>query len=95
MAALDSEEVKKALKNKLGCIEEVDGDHIRYSLWENGKLLSRTKISHGPRHTIGDTLVSKMSRQIKLGTNSNFVGMVSCSLSKEKCVEIIRTLASQ
>ena len=90
MASLDSEEVKKALKNKLGCTEEKDGDHLRYSLWDDGILLSRTKISHGSRHTIGDTLVSKMTRQIKLGTNGNFVGMVQCSLSKEKCLEIIR-----
>lgn len=91
MASLDSDEVKRQLKTKLGCEEQIDRDHIWYILRDGGKMLSRTKISHGAKHSLGDTLINKMAHQIKLGTNSNFVGMVSCSKSKEDCLTIIRS----
>lgn len=91
MAALDSEEVKKALKSKLGCTEEKQRDHIRYVLRDGDKILSRTMISHGPRQTLGDTLIHKMARQIQLGTSRNFVEMVSCTKTREECLTIIRT----
>ena len=90
MAALDSEEVKRALITKLGCSEEKGHDHIRYVLRDGEKILSRTMISHGPRHTIRDTLIHKMARQIQLGTNKNFFEMVSCTKSREECLEMIR-----
>ena len=90
MAALDSEEVKKALRTKMGCKEEVGRDHIRYSLWDGETLLSRTKVSHGPRHTIGDVLINRMAHQFKLGTNANFIGMVTCTKDRDTCLSIIR-----
>jgi hypothetical protein len=90
MASLDSDEVIRALKIKLGCREDVGRDHIRYELWDGEMLLSRTKVSHGAKHTIGESLINKMARQIGLGTNSNFVGLVKCSKSKDECLKIVR-----
>jgi hypothetical protein len=90
MASLDSEAVKRALLTKMKCSEEKGHDHIRYVLRDGNKILSRTMISHGSRHTIRDPLIHKMARQIQLGTNANFVDMVSCKKSREECLEIIR-----
>lgn len=89
MASLDSEEVKRALKSKLGCTEEVGHDHIRYVLKVEGRVVSRTKISHGARHALGDTLINKMTHQIKLGTNANFIALVQCTKTGEECLSVI------
>ena len=89
MASLDSEEVKRALKSKLGCEEQVGHDHFRYLLRVEGKLVSRTKISHGPRHSLGDTLINKMAHRIKLGTNKNFIGLVQCTIARDECLAMI------
>jgi hypothetical protein len=63
MAALDSDKVRQELKNKLGCEEQTGKDHYWYILKDSkGKFLSSTKVSLGPKHTIGDTLISKMTR---------------------------------
>ena len=91
MASLDSEEVRRALKSKLGCVENVSKDHIQFILIEGGRILARSKISHGARHALGPTLINKMAHQIRLGTNANFIAMVSCSKSKEECLAIIRS----
>lgn len=93
MASLDSEEVRKALTSKLRCEEQRDGDHVRFVLRDSdGKILSRTKISHGPRHTIGNTLIHKMARQIQLGTSANFVGLVACTKTREECLAVIHSM---
>jgi hypothetical protein len=90
MAALDSDKVRNALKEKMGCVEERGGDQIRYILYDGGKILCRTKISHGPKHTIGSTLIAKMAQQFKLGTSANFAAMVHCTKSREECLAMIR-----
>ncbi|SRR5579885_1291030 len=96
MGALDSERVKSALMTKLKCRQD-ESDHHRYLLYaEDGKtILASTKISHGRRHDIGDALISLMARQMRLGTKANFVGMVQCTLSREDCLRIIRSVSSQ
>jgi hypothetical protein len=92
MSCLDSDRVREQLKNKLGCIEETGKDHYWYALYdEKGILLSRTKVSLGPKHALGATLIALMTRQIRLVKKSNFVEMVNCSLRKEECLEIIKS----
>jgi hypothetical protein len=92
MSCLDSDKVREQLKNKLGCIEETGKDHYWYVLYdEKGTILSRTKVSLGPKHALGPTLIGLMTRQIRLLKKSNFIEMVSCSLSKEQCLEIIKS----
>ena len=95
MASLESDKVRRALASKLGCKEENAKDHIWFLLRdEKGKLLSKTKISHGPKHRIGDTLIGKMTRQIMLGTSSNFVSLVNCTKTREECLAIIKSSAT-
>jgi len=91
MPALESDKVRQELRNKLGCTEERGRDHYRYVLREKqGKILSVTKVSLGAKHTIGSQLISLMTRQIRLGTSANFVGMVACTKTRDECLEIIR-----
>ena len=95
MPALDSNDVRSALKNKLGC-QEQSTDHYRDILYdEAGRILATTKVSHGPKHTIGDNLIPKMARQIKLGTTANFVALVRCTKSREDCLAVIKAISSQ
>jgi hypothetical protein len=95
MPCLDSDKVRQQLKNKLGCEEETGKDHYWYILRDgSGKILSKTKVSLGAKHEIGPVLITLMTRQIRLGTVSNFVGMVECSKSREQCLEIIRLHSS-
>ncbi len=95
MAALDLDRVRAALTAKLGCKPD-ETDHHRYVLRdEHGTVLAYTKVSHGPKHVIGPTLISKMARQMRLGPSINFVMMVRCELHREACIEIIKQLSSQ
>jgi hypothetical protein len=94
MAALDSEETRRELTRKLGCQEVREGRHIRFILYDDdGTILTRTHISHRPRHTLPDNLVSRMARQIGLGKASNLVGLVDCSKSGEECLRLVREAA--
>lgn len=91
MATLDSEETRRQLKTKLRCEEDVGKDHIVFTLRDmDGTILARTRISHGPRHDIGDSLVCRMARQLRLGTSGNLVGMVDCTKTQQECLAIIR-----
>jgi|GEM_PF-3272947 hypothetical protein len=95
MSAIDSDHIRSALKTKLGC-EEVSSDHYRYILRDQkGTILASTKISHGPKHPISDSLLTKMARQMRLGTKANFVAMVNCTLKKEDCLTIILAISGQ
>jgi hypothetical protein len=95
MASLDSTDVQAALRTKLGCTEKAT-DHYRYTLYDDdGTVLGSTKISLGAKHTIGDVLIGLMARQMRLGTSGNLVGLVKCTKSREECLAIIRSIASQ
>jgi len=94
MASLNSDDIRKQLKNKLGCVE-MTGDYYFYTLHEGGKIIGRTKVSLGAKHIVGDVLIGKMTRQIGLGTAANFVGMVSCSKSKDECLAVIKSISAQ
>jgi len=92
MAKLDSEETRKQLTGKLGCKEDRKKDHIVFVLRDkDGTILGRTKISHGPRYDIRDTLISYMAKQLRLGISGNLVGLVDCTKNKDECLRIIRS----
>jgi hypothetical protein len=94
MACLDSDKIKQQLKDKLQC-EEIRKDHYWYILKDDdGKILSRTKISFGAKHTIGPKLLSLMARQLRLVTAANLAGMVNCKKSRVECLDIIRSQGS-
>ena len=79
------------MKGKMGCeVEDSKRDHDWYLVADQGKFLSRTCLSKGKKHTLFEKRVSEMARQLGLGTASNFVKFVDCTLTKEGALEIIR-----
>ena len=78
------------------CPEET-GDHYSYTLYDNdGKtVLGRTKVSLGAKHSIGDTLIHLMARQLKIGTSANFIGMVKCHKSRADLIAIVKSMSSK
>jgi hypothetical protein len=92
MPKLDSEKTRRQLTSKLGCKEDHGRDHIWFTLYDqDGTVLSRTRISHRPRHDISGILVSKMSKQLKLGNSANLTGLIDCSKTRDECLQIIRS----
>lgn len=91
MASLDSDKVDAALENKLGCeVDRTHADHNIYYVRENEVFLARTKISKGPKHTLSDTLVMLMARQLQVGGSGNLAKLVRCTMDKNECLDIIR-----
>ena len=67
------------------------GNHHRYWLYlGETKQSVFTKISHGSGYkTIGDELLSKMARQLKL-TKMQFLRLVDCTMSEQEYVDCLR-----
>ena len=91
MASLDSDKVITALRTKLGCYEEDDRDHFIYWVLDpqSGKKLRYTKVSHGPKHTLGPNLVGQMARQLALNSGQ-FTNFVSCTMSADEVLKIVK-----
>jgi hypothetical protein len=92
MATLESDVVHDKLTTKLHCkVDTKKKDHDWYFVHDvNGMFLSRTFMSKGAKHTLRDTLVVRMAKQLGLGTSANFVNFVGCSIEKDECLTIIR-----
>jgi hypothetical protein len=97
MATLQSDKLHEALTKKMNCeIDLKKRDHNWYYVKDAGKAVASTFMSKGAKHTISDMIVSKMAKQLKVGTSGTLVKFVACTVSKEDCLKIIRaTLAAQ
>lgn len=94
MATIESDKADEALTTKMGCeVDKSSRDHNFYWVKEGDKVLSYTKISKGPKHTLRDTLVSMIGKQLKLGGGGNFSKFVACTLSKDEAIQIIKSQA--
>jgi hypothetical protein len=91
MATLQSDKVHTALETKLGCeVDTTKRDHNWYFVNDGQTVLASTKISKGSKHTLDDSMVSKMGKQLKLGGGGNFAKFVVCTLSKDGALALIR-----
>lgn len=88
MSCLDRNQTLRNLKKK-GFIASSDKspDHIRLLLYNEGKLVAQTKISHN-NNDIRDALIKAMSVQCKLN-KSQFMDLAKCPLSKEAYFQIL------
>lgn len=71
--------------------EKSEGDHsfFTYHMLAGGKTSAWTKTSHGTSHkTLGDTLTSKMARQIGL-THGQFKLLIECPMSRVEYENIL------
>src|SRR5579859_780438 len=92
MATLESDKVHAALTNKLDCeVDTSKRDHNWYVVRDGDQVLATTQMSKGSKETLRDTLCMLMARQLKIGGAGNLVKFVSCKLSKEECLAIMRT----
>jgi len=69
-----------------------NGDHIYYRFVQpNGEIIPRirTKISHGGSNDISDSLLTKMSIQMKFDKKSDLMKFIECTLSGEDYYEIL------
>ena len=82
---------KKTLRNlkKKGFIvsQKNSSDHIFLLLYNEGKLVAQTKVSHS-NDDIRDSLIKSMSVQCKLD-KEQFMDLANCPLSKEAYFKIL------
>ena len=82
MTVLKVNEVVKGLTKK--GFKKAENDHTHLVLYAGEKMTSvRTKVSHGSKGEINDSLINKMSAQIKL-EKVEFINLVKCPLSQEQ-----------
>ena len=67
--------------------------HFYYKLIIDGKITDiRTKMSMGTQHaTIGDNLISKMSRQIKMKNLGDFKRYIECTYSESSYISHLKS----
>lgn len=84
---LKTRDIERSLPEK-GFTRE-GGDHVYFSFVHEGKDLGiSTYFSHGDRE-IGDPLISRMAKQVKL-SKRDFVRLVECPMDHAEYVERLR-----
>ena len=80
-------DLKRLLESVLGFDCE-DGDHVRYALIVNGKLIARTKFSHSWRgnQQINNSMLSIQAKQLHC-SNQTLKGLLRGSLAKKDYFE--------
>lgn len=53
-------------------------------------MISMTGLSRGAKHTLSSARISAMSRQLRLYNTQLLVNLVSCSLSREDALKIMK-----
>jgi predicted RNA binding protein YcfA (HicA-like mRNA interferase family) len=86
MASLDAKKTQQSLLKK-GFVK-LEGDHHYYLFYHDGKLITKTKLSHNEQD-IGDGLISKMYKQCQLNKNQ-FFDLINCPLDKDEYIELLK-----
>ena len=89
MSVLDPDKTYSNLKKK-GFVDmpNKSKDHKYVEFVHEGKRVLYTKISHGSKNEIGNSLIGKMSRQCKL-KKTDFMDLANCPMKKAKYVKIL------
>jgi len=66
-------------------------DHRKFFLYYEGKKTGVfTYTSHGSKYKdIGDALISKMKRQLRLRTNKEAIDLLKCPMSGDEYLQIL------
>lgn len=66
--------------------------HVYYQLIIDGKITNiRTKVSTGSQYkTIGNNLLSKMSKQLKMKSVAEFRRYIECTYSKDSYINFLK-----
>ena len=88
MTVYKSKEIGASLKKK-GFVENLSRDHIRYTLYVDGKKTEiYTFISHGKKD-YDDFLISKVKNQLRLQSKSEFQNLIECPMTKENYIKLL------
>ncbi|MDR2169222.1 MAG: hypothetical protein LBP59_03680 [Planctomycetaceae bacterium] len=83
MATRKRTEIETALSQK-GFQLQTNKDHRYYFFRHNGKLITKTKVSHGTKYKdLSDDLIAQMSRQCHLSKN-DFLKLVDCPMLQQQ-----------
>jgi predicted RNA binding protein YcfA (HicA-like mRNA interferase family) len=89
MAVLDAKKTyKNLLKKGFADAKNKSIDHKYLELFDNGRLILHTKISHGETD-LGHYLIKQMSLQCKLEKNE-FMDLANCPMSKNVYFDILK-----
>lgn len=88
MTSLKSNNIIKGLIKK--GFQKRQSDHVHLVFYYNDKRTEIwTKVSHGGNKEIGDNLIKKMCKQLKLN-KQEFKNLVDCTISKEDYVQKLK-----
>ena len=87
MAELSPGEVRRQLPRKFGFVSEGGTRHEHFVLRRNGELVAYCDVSRGTS-PFRDRLIGLMASQAHVRPRI-FVGMIQCSVSKERYLEIL------
>ena len=90
MATIDSDKVDRALRGKMKAERKGGGDWCYVIRDDEGIVISMTGLSRGAKHTLSSSRISVMSRQLRLCDSQLFVNLVSCTLSREDALNIMK-----
>lgn len=90
MPTLDSDQVARALLDKMQATTEDRRHKFFYICDDEGRRIAQTWISHGRRHAISGSLVTQMARQLRLDTSINLVNLVRCPLSRDEALAMMQ-----
>ena len=77
------------MKMKAERLDSADWRFVIYN--DQGIQLSVTRLSKGAKHTLSDSRVSLMARQLGFRSGQQFSNFVNCTLSREEALKIIES----
>jgi len=92
---LKKEDVESKLRDKFHfCKIETTGrnPHNRWAFFYDGKKIATTGFSRGARGNddLDDSLLKIMAKEVRVQTLQNFKGMITCSVSPDGYVKILK-----
>jgi hypothetical protein len=80
---MDVRDIDRTLRRKLHAIEDRKKDHIFFYFKIEGKQYRATKLSHSARGQVDESLLSLISKQLRL-KREELQDLVACPLSEEE-----------
>jgi predicted transcriptional regulator len=87
---LNKSEVERSLTKKGFSVQETNHRCFVYKTLLGENTVIRTKMSHGSKKSIDDSLIKVMGKQCHL-PKQEFVNFVKCSLDRAEYEEILKT----
>ena len=85
---IESRDVASSLPQK--GFKREDSHHVYFHHYYQGKCTGvYTYISHG-NHSIGDSLIQQMKKQLRLKNSLQVVGLVNCPISEAEYNQILK-----